>query len=261
MHQDLLDRVAVITGAGSGIGRATAQVLSERGCLLILNDVNHDDVEATRTSLTDPARAVTLIADIGNPATADDLAALAVDTFGALHIWVNNAARSMFGPLADCSNDAWDAVFRVTLDGAFYGIRSALQAMRNNPGPAAGAIVNIASGAALAGEEGLGAYGAAKAALVNLTRTTAVENARYGIRCNVILPGPIATPPMLAAAAQTPGGVDGWAAQTVPGRLGRPEEVAQAIAFLVSEQASYVNGALLCVDGGVSARTNSPRFD
>lgn len=261
MYKDLQDRVAVITGAGSGIGRATAELLSREGCLLLLNDLNRDDLEGTRQSLATPERAVNFTGDIGDPETAEKLAELAIEQFGALHIWVNNAARSLFGPLADCSNEDWDAVFRVTLNGAFYGIRSAVQAMRRNPGPAAGAIVNIASGAALAGEEGLGAYGAAKAALVNLTRTTAVENAQAGIRCNVVLPGPIATPPMLAAASQSPGGVEGWAAQTVPGRLGEPEEIARAIAFLVSEQASYVNGTLLCVDGGVSARTNSPRFN
>ncbi len=261
MYEDLRDRVAVITGAGSGIGRATAQLLSREGCQLVLNDVNADNAEATRTSLTVPDQAVTLTADIGDAATADRLADLAIDTFGSLHIWVNNAAYSLFGPLADCSDDDWDSVLRVTLNGGFYGVRSAIHAMRRNTGPQRGAIVNIASGAALGGEEGLGAYGAAKAALVNLTRTTAVENARDGIRCNVILPGPIATPPMLAAAAQSPGGVEAWAAQIVPGRLGEPEEIANVICFLVSNQASYINGTLLCVDGGVSARTNSPRFD
>tara|TARA_R100001509_G_scaffold161185_2_gene130027 strand:+ start:1322 stop:2107 length:786 start_codon:yes stop_codon:yes gene_type:complete len=260
MYEDLKDRVAVITGAGSGIGRATAQLLSREGCRLILNDVNAENAEATRSSLTSPDRAVILAADIGAPDTADRLATLATETFGALHIWVNNAARSLFGPLVNCSNEDWDSVFRVTLNGAFYGVRSAVHAMQRNAGPQRGAIVNIASGAALGGEEGLGAYGAAKAALVNLTRTTAVENAQKGIRCNVILPGPIATPPMLAAAGQSPGGVEAWASQTVPGRLGEPEEIANAIGFLVSSQASYINGTLLCVDGGVSARTNSPRF-
>lgn len=260
MYEDLQDKVAVITGAGSGIGRATAQLLSREGCQLVLNDVNADNAEATRTSLAAPDRAVIQIADIGDPASAEQIANLATDTFGALHIWVNNAAYSLFGPLVNCSNEDWDSVFRVTLNGAFFGVRSAIAKMRENAGANRGAIINIASGAALGGEEGLGAYGAAKAALVNLTHTTAVENARDGIRCNVILPGPIATPPMLAAAAQSPGGVEGWAEQTVPGRLGEPEEIANAICFLASRQASYINGTLLRVDGGVSARTNSPRF-
>ncbi|PLW69578.1 SDR family NAD(P)-dependent oxidoreductase [Pseudohalioglobus lutimaris] len=261
MYEDLKDKVAVITGAGSGIGRATAQLLSSEGCKLVLNDLSTGNAEATRMSLASPDGAVILSADIGDPDTAGQLTKLATDNFGALHIWVNNAALSLFGPLVDCSDKDWDAVFKVTLNGAFYGVRSAIAAMRQNEGPQRGAIVNIASGAALGGEEGLGSYGAAKAALVNLTHTVAVENARDGIRCNVILPGPIATPPMLAAAAQSPGGVEGWAAQTVPGRLGEPEEIANAICFLVSQQASYINGTMLRVDGGVSARTNSPRFD
>ncbi|HAN68534.1 MAG TPA: SDR family oxidoreductase [Halieaceae bacterium] len=260
MYDDLEGRVAVITGAGSGIGRATALLLNREGCRLVLNDLRGEDAEATRNLLENPDSAVIHAGDIGDPATAEQLSELATETFGALHIWVNNAARSLFGPLAECSNEEWDSVFQVTLTGAFYGVRSALKAMRRNQGPQSGAIVNIASGAALAGEEGLGAYGAAKAGLVNLTRTTAVENARYGIRCNVILPGPIATPPMLQAASQSPGGVDAWASQIVPGRLGEPDEIANAICFLVSQQASYINGSLLSVDGGVSARTNSPRF-
>lgn len=261
MYEDLKDRVAVITGAGSGIGRATAQLLSSEGCQLVLNDVNEDNAEATRALLVSPDRAVVLAADIGDPASADKLSKLAIDSFGALHIWVNNAALSIFGPVVDCNNEDWDSQFRVTLNGAFYGVRSAVHAMRLNGGPDAGSIINIASGAALAGEEGLGAYGAAKAALVNLTRTTAVENAHDGIRCNVILPGPIATPPMLAAAQQATGGIEAWAANTVPGRFGEPEEIASAICFLASQQASYINGTLLSVDGGVSARTNSPRFN
>lgn len=260
MYHDLNNRVAVITGAGSGIGRACALRLNQEGCRLVLNDIDAAGLEETRTLLDTPEHALGLAADIGAPQTADQLSALALRSFSELHIWINNAALVRWGPVADCPNEDWEAVFRVTLDGAFYGIRSAIKTMRENRGPGRGAIVNIASGAALAGEEGLGAYGAAKAALTNLTRTAAIEHAREGIRCNVILPGPIATPPMLAAAAQAPGGVAGWESQTVPGRMGQPEEIASAVSFLVSSQASYINGATLSVDGGVSARTNSPRF-
>lgn len=260
MYQDLKDRVAIITGAGSGIGRACAQRLSQEGCRLVLNDIDSAGLEETRTLLASPEYALGLVGDIGAPETANELSTLALQSFSELHIWINNAALVRWGPLAEFCNEDWEAVFRVTLDGTFYGIRSAIGAMRKNRGPDRGAIINIASGAGLAGEEGLGAYGAAKAALTNLTRTTAVEQARAGIRCNVILPGPIATPPMLAAASRAPGGVAGWEAQTVPGRMGQPDEIASAICFLASSQASYINGATLSVDGGVSARTNSPRF-
>lgn len=258
MYPELAQRVVVITGAGSGIGRACALRLAEEGCRLVLNDIDPDAADSTRALLPDDQEAIIVAGDTGQSETAAGLADKARQQWGSLDGWVNNAARSLFSPVAGTSDEDWAAVLQVTLNGAFYGVRSAVQMMRAHS--EGGAIVNIASGAALGGEEGLGAYAAAKAALVNLTKTTAVENARAGIRCNVVLPGPIATPPMLAAAARAPGGVEGWAAQTVPGRLGQAEEIASAVCFLLSDQASYINGAALSVDGGVSARTNSPRF-
>ena len=259
MYKDLKGKVAVVTGAGRGIGRVTAQALDEEGCYLVLNDINEDDLQATRELLSQPDKTVLVSGDIAQPATAVALVSQAKTRFGNLDIWINNAAHSLFGLLAECSDDQWDAVMDVTLRGAFLGLRSALNAMLAQE-PSGGVIINISSGAALGGEQGLGAYAAAKAALANLTQTTAVENARSGIRCNAVLPGPIATPPMLAAAAQAPGGVAQWASQTVPGRLGEPGEIANAILFLASEQASYINGVLLSVDGGISARTGTPQF-
>jgi len=259
MYPDLKHRVAVVTGAGSGIGRATAQALSKEGCRLVLNDQNAEALAETVSLLKDRESATTVVGSIAESSTSDQIASAARAHFGQIDIWINNAAISIFGPIADCTNEAWDTVMDVTLKGSFYGVRTALQNMllKSPPG---GAIVNISSGAALGGEEGLGCYGAAKAALANLTKTTAVENAKHGIRCNCILPGPIATPPMLAAAEYAPGGLQSWESQTVPGRFGQPEEIANAILFLASNQASYINGVLLSADGAQSARTNSPKF-
>lgn len=256
MYPDLAEQVAVITGAGSGIGRACAIRLAHEGCRLILNDLRADAAEATRTQLCAPERAQVVIGDMGDPATAPALAQAAMKHFSPVQIWVNNAAHIGWGAVAETENETWDATLQVTLTGAFYGVRAALAAMHQG-----GCIINIASGAALGGEPGLGAYAAAKAGLVNLTRTTAVENAARGIRSNAILPGPIATPPMLAAADASSGGRAGWEAQLVVAqRFGTPEEVANAVCFLASSQASYINGVALSVDGGLSARTQSPAF-
>lgn len=256
MYPDLDGRVAVITGAGSGIGRASAVRLASEGCRLILNDLHADTAEATRALFADPDCARVVVGDIGDPATAPALAEAALQQFGALHIWMNNAAYVGWGPVADTDDHAWQQILQVTLSGAFYGVKAALASMGEH-----GSIINISSGAALRGEPGLGAYGAAKAGLVNLTMTTAVENAARGIRCNVILPGPIATPPMVASAESSPGGRAAWEAQLVPKRFGEPEEIANAVCFLASDQASYINGVVLPVDGAVSARSNSPKFD
>jgi meso-butanediol dehydrogenase/(S,S)-butanediol dehydrogenase/diacetyl reductase len=145
----------------------------------------------------------------------------------------------------------------VTLDGTFFGTRAALAAMAKQ---GSGSIINISSGAALGGEPGLAAYGAAKAAVVNLTQTAAVENGPLGIRVNAILPGPIETPPLLAFVEAT-GGREAWARQIPARRLGRPEEMAAVALFLATDESSYISGAAIVADGGIAARTSAPRFD
>jgi meso-butanediol dehydrogenase/(S,S)-butanediol dehydrogenase/diacetyl reductase len=176
--------------------------------------------------------------------------------FGRLDVLVNNAAAVLPGPVESLSDADWRRTLSVTLDGVFFGIRAALPVMAAQGG---GSIINVSSGAAVAGEPGLGAYGAAKAAVVNLTKTAAVENAARGVRVNCILPGPIETPPLLAAVEAT-GGRAGWERQIPCGRLGKPEEMAAVALFLASDESSYVHGAAIIADGGVAARTNSPRF-
>jgi meso-butanediol dehydrogenase / (S,S)-butanediol dehydrogenase / diacetyl reductase len=253
----LKGKAALVTGAGSGIGRAIARRFAAEGAAVVVNDlVAESALRVVKEIEAANGRALPFPGDVSDPRQVEAAVRFAVAQLGRLDVLVNNAAAVLPGPIETLADDAWRRTQSVTLDGAFYGIRAALPVMAAQGG---GAIINISSGAALAGEPGLGAYGAAKAALVNLTQTAAVENAARGVRINTILPGPIETPPLLAAVEAT-GGRAGWERQIPCGRLGRPEEMAAVALFLASDEASYVHGAAIVADGGVAARTNSPRF-
>ncbi len=257
MGDRLRGKVAIVTGAGSGIGRATAHRFGAEGAKVVVNDVNAE--AATRVAKEIEAAggiAASFAADVSDSRQVEALVREATSRYGRLDVLVNNAAAVIPGPVESISDADWRRTQAVTLDGVFYGMRAALPVMAAQGG---GSIINIASGAAIAGEPGLAAYGAAKAAVVNLTKTAAVENAARGVRVNTILPGPIATPPLLAAVEAT-GGLAGWERQIPCGRLGTPEEMAAVALFLASDEASYVHGAAIIADGGVAARTNSPRF-
>jgi meso-butanediol dehydrogenase / (S,S)-butanediol dehydrogenase / diacetyl reductase len=183
---------------------------------------------------------------------------VAISTFGRIDILMNNAAAPHGGPVSATSDADWRRVMSVTLDGVFHGVRAALGPMIAQ---GSGSIINISSGAGLGGEVMLGAYGAAKAAVINLTKTAAVENAASGVRINCICPGPIATPPLEAWLSAIPGGAEAFAKQIPAKRIGKPEEIAAVAVFLASDEASYVTGAIVVADGGVNARTGTPRFD
>lgn len=257
MGDRLRGKVAIVTGAGSGIGRATALRFAAEGAKLVVNDLDADAAGRVAKEIEAAggiARAFP--ADVADPRQVEALVREATTRFGRLDVLVNNAAAVIPGPVETIADADWRRTQSVTLDGVFYGIRAAVPVMAAQGG---GAIINIASGAAVAGEPGLAAYGAAKAAVVNLTKTAAVENAARGVRINTILPGPIETPPLLAAVEAT-GGRAGWDRQIPCGRLGKPEEMAAVALFLASDEASYVHGAAIIADGGVAARTNSPRF-
>jgi NAD(P)-dependent dehydrogenase (short-subunit alcohol dehydrogenase family) len=151
----------------------------------------------------------------------------------------------------ETGSEDWQKTVDVTLHSCFYGVRAALRPMLER---GSGAIVNISSGAGVLAVPFQSAYGAAKAGIINLTQTAAIENGAAGVRTNCIVPGPIATPPLLAWVDSLPHhGADYLEAQ-VSARLGEPEEIANAVAFLASEQASFINGVALAVDGGVSAK-------
>jgi meso-butanediol dehydrogenase/(S,S)-butanediol dehydrogenase/diacetyl reductase len=257
MAERLRGKVALVTGAGSGIGRAIALRFASEGAAVVVNDLVADSAQRVAKEIEAAGgRARAFPADVADPRQVESLVRFATAEFGRLDVLVNNAAAVIPGPVESLRDEDWRRTQSVTLDGVFYGMRAALPIMAAQK---SGAIINISSGAAIAGEPGLGAYGAAKAAIVNLTQTAAVENAGRGVRINTILPGPIETPPLLAAVEAT-GGRAGWERQIPCGRLGRPEEMAAVALFLASDDASYVHGAAIVADGGVAARTNSPRF-
>jgi NAD(P)-dependent dehydrogenase (short-subunit alcohol dehydrogenase family) len=215
-------------------------------------------IEAVARAIAgDGGQGCAICADVSQEAEVEALVAQTQRRAGRLDVLVNNAYELAPGTLAQLATEDWYRSFRVTLDAAFFGTRAALRLMQKQ---GAGAIVNVSSTAALAGQAGLGGYASAKAALENLTRTAAVEGAAYGVRVNSLCPGVIATEGTLSAfsdarlrAAMT--------LQIPAGRFGLPEEVARAALFLATDDASYVTGATLVVDGGQRASLGAPVLD
>ncbi|MFI2410615.1 glucose 1-dehydrogenase [Streptomyces sp. NPDC018947] len=241
MSVDLTGKVALVTGAARGMGAAEARLLTELGAKVVLTDVLEAEGEATAASLGAAARFVRH--DVTDEKDWTDAVAAAVDGFGRLDVLVNNAAVYSTSPIVEEDPARLETILRVDLVGPFLGIRAVAGVMKAAGG---GSIVNISSQAGLQGLWGHGAYGAAKWGLRGLTRTAALELGADGIRVNSVHPGAIAT-------AMT-GHLAGKEHPSAPlGRIGEPEEVARLVAFLASDDASYMSGAELAVDGGASA--------
>ncbi len=241
MPVDLTGKVALITGAARGMGEAEARLFTALGARVVLTDLREAEGEATAASLGPAARFVRH--DVTDEPSWAAAVAAALDAYGRLDVLVNNAAVYSTSPIVDEDPARLDTLLRVNLAGPFLGIRAAAPALRDSGG---GSIVNISSQAGLQGIWGHGAYGAAKWGLRGLTKTAALELGPDRIRVNSVHPGAIAT----AMTAHL--GTDRHPGAPL-GRVGRPEEVARLVAFLASDDSSYLSGAELAVDGGASA--------
>jgi len=238
-------KVAMVTGAARGIGAASAQALAANGAAVVICDLLDDAAEETVAAITDKGgRASYFRTDVSDSASVQSAIRHAEDTFGPLDIAHNNAGTFHPAPLADLADEDWARVINVNLTGVFLCMKYQLKSMVPR---GTGAIVNTASVWSMAGAPTQAAYAASKHGVVGLTKTAALDYGAAGVRINAVAPGPIATAMTAAVPTDVMNSIVG---RTAAGRYGQPDEVGQAVAWLCSDQASYVNGAVLPVDGG-----------
>lgn len=246
----LQGKVAIITGASRGIGATAARVFAGAGATVVLAARDERSLNAVAEEIgAGGGRALAAPTDIGDAAAVERLVKTTLDAFGRLDLAFNNAGSGgRLAPLADIPVDYFDEIVRVNLRGVFLSMKYEIPAMLAAGG---GAIVNVTSEVGLRGWPGISAYAASKHGVIGLTKCAALEYAAQRIRVNAIAPGPILAGPI----TQQPASVQQQAAAAVPlGRIGRPEEIAEAAVWLCSEHAAFITGVTLPVDGGQLAR-------
>jgi NAD(P)-dependent dehydrogenase (short-subunit alcohol dehydrogenase family) len=248
-------KVAIVTGATSaaGIGFATARALAREGAMVVLTGTNETEIVARGEELAATGRRAF---GVGHEVTREDdwrqLFARTIETFGRLDILVNNAGLSRPSLVDETPLDSWQRTLDVNLTGAFLGCKHAVAAMRQQG--AGGSIVNVSSTGGLVGFMKGAAYASSKGGMRQLSKVVAIENGREGIRCNTVFPGVIMTDIFKPFLRDNPNHFDAHLAAIPMGRLGEPDDIANAILYLASDESKYMTGAELVVDGGMTAR-------
>ncbi len=251
MARMLEGKVALITGAGSGIGRASAATFAREGASVMVADLNEAGAEETAASIVaNGGRASVRRCDVTQRDDVERLVAHTIETYGGLHCAHNNAGvEGEYGRTLDTTEENFDFTYSVNLKGVFLCMQAELSHMLEQGG---GRIVNTASIAGLEGAKNLPAYVASKHAVMGLTRTAALEYGPKGIRINAVCPGPIRTPMLEKLVATNPRMEQAAIAAVPVKRLGEPQDIAEAAVWLCSERADFVNGHGLVVDGGMT---------
>ena len=244
------DKAVLVTGASSGIGAAAARAFGEAGAQVMVSGLDEAGSRATAEAITAAGgEAGHLHGDLADRDICRRLFDESLSYLDRLDVLVNNAGLSRRGTVEDLSDDDWDLTLAVDLSAVFFMSRAAIPVMKRQGG---GAIVNTASELAIVATRNQAAYCAAKAGVLQFTKAMALDHARDGIRINAVCPGPVDTPLLASGREDREAALIAIAEETPMGRLGRPEEIAAAILFLASDDASFMTGAAMVVDGGIS---------
>jgi len=247
-------KVAIVTGAGSGIGAATVKRFVRDGYKVVLNGRTKEKLQSVADSI-DGDRVAVCAGDVSDPADVKALIDTAVETFGRIDTLVNNAGVAVFNEIEEVSVEDWDKVMATDVRGPFLAIRAALPHLET----AKGSIINVSSVSGIGGDWNGFAYNAAKGALTNMTRAMALDLGAKGVRINAVAPSLTKTE-MTTFVMENQSIMDAFADRLPMQRPAEPEEIADAIAFLASHDARFVNGAILPVDGGLSASNGQPKI-
>ncbi|MCS6817394.1 MAG: glucose 1-dehydrogenase [Blastocatellia bacterium] len=258
MKMRFLGKRALVTGGASGIGRAVVERFVTEGAAVAIADIEQESARMLASTLrAQGARVVAVVGDVSRLEDAERMVAEAVASLGGLDILINNAGTETVGSVTTARDEEWERQIAVNLNGVYRMSRFAIPEIIRAGG---GAIVNVASVGGLVAVREFSAYGASKAAVIQLTRNMAADYAEYGVRVNCVCPGPVDTPLLDRACRRVASGGSPeevrqmYASFTLLKRIARPEEIANCIVFLASDEASYVTGAVFVVDGGFTAQ-------